>query len=153
MTGIEGLVAAPYFAGGWLHETRRGGHLGIHAAFILHYKMKLKRRLNPLFYFNEAWVESYGRKLELCDRKMERAVVRVPPILARAPRFTTRLESYHGHPDPLARLPDVTQRSIAAYYYAALKPGSTAFRTGRPTSRSGRAARTGLTGASGWGTW
>lgn len=123
MTGIEGLVPDPYFTGGGLHETRCGGHLGIHADFNLHHKMKLERRLNLLVYLNEGWADAFGGELELWDRKMERAQVRVAPVLGRAVVFTTTLDSYHGHPDPLACPPDVTRRSIATYYYTALEAG------------------------------
>ena len=123
MTGIEGLVSDPYFAGGGLHETRRGGHLGVHADFNLHDRMKVERRLNLLVYLNEDWESSYGGELELWDRKMERAEVSVAPILGRAVVFSTTLDSYHGHPEPLACPPDVTRRSIATYYYTALEGG------------------------------
>src|SRR5437763_2595844 len=36
LTGIHGLISDPYFEGGGLHETKRGGHLGIHADFNIH---------------------------------------------------------------------------------------------------------------------
>lgn len=123
MTGIGGLVSDPYFAGGGLHETRRGGHLGIHADFNLHHRMKLERRLNLLIYLNENWDSAFGGELELWDRKMERREVAVAPHLGRAVVFSTTLESFHGHPDPLTCPPDVSRRSLATYYYTALEAG------------------------------
>src|SRR5690348_9421557 len=42
LTGIDGLIADPYFEGGGLHETKRGGHLGVHADFNAHPKLKLE---------------------------------------------------------------------------------------------------------------
>jgi Rps23 Pro-64 3,4-dihydroxylase Tpa1-like proline 4-hydroxylase len=123
MTGIGGLVSDPYFSGGGLHETRRGGHLGVHADFNLHDKMKLERRLNLLIYLNEDWPDEYGGKLELWAKDMKTCEVQVAPILGRAVIFSTALDSYHGHPDPLKCPPDRTRRSIATYYYTALEAG------------------------------
>src|SRR5690349_23379634 len=39
MTGFAGLLSDPYFEGGGLHETKRGGHLGVHADFNIHERM------------------------------------------------------------------------------------------------------------------
>lgn len=119
LTGLEGLIADPYYAGAGLHETRRGGHLGIHADFNRHETMHVDRRLNLLIYLNDAWDESYGGALELWDRGMQRCEVRTLPVMARAVIFATDLDSFHGHPEPLACPPDRTRRSIATYYYQA----------------------------------
>lgn len=117
MTGMKGLIADAYYAGAGLHETRRGGHLGIHADFNRHGTMQVERRLNLLIYLNEDWEDSYGGALELWDRKMEGCVVRVQPVMGRAVIFSTDLDSFHGHPDPLTCPPDRSRRSIATYYY------------------------------------
>jgi Rps23 Pro-64 3,4-dihydroxylase Tpa1-like proline 4-hydroxylase len=121
MTGIGGLISDPYFHGGGLHETKRGGHLGVHADFNIHDLMKIERRLNLLIYLNEDWQPSFGGNLELWDKKMSACEVKVAPVLGRAVVFSTTLDSYHGHPDPLTCPPDRTRRSIATYYYTALK--------------------------------
>ncbi len=119
MTGIKGLIGDPYYAGAGLHETISGGHLGIHADFNWHDRIGVQRRLNLLVYLNEDWDESYGGALELWDRSMESCQVRVLPEMARAVIFTTNLDSYHGHPDPLRSPPGRSRRSIATYYYQA----------------------------------
>ena len=123
MTGIEGLISDPYLMGGGLHLTRRGGHLGVHADFNIHDKMKVERRLNLLIYLNEDWKTEFGGALELWDTEMKKAEVTVEPVLGRAVVFTTNLDSFHGHPDPLACPPDRDRRSIATYYYTALTEG------------------------------
>lgn len=123
MTGIDGLVSDPYYSGGGLHETKRGGHLGVHADFNIHDKMKLERRLNLLVYLNEDWAEEYGGNLELWDRDMRSCQVKVAPVIGRAVIFSTTLDSYHGHPDPLSCPPDRTRQSIATYYYTAFEQG------------------------------
>lgn len=119
MTGMKGLIVDPYYAGAGLHETRRGGHLGIHADFNRHDVMNVQRRLNLLIYLNDDWDPAYGGALELWDRSMHECRVRTLPAMARAVIFTTDLDSYHGHPDPLACPPHRARRSIATYYYQA----------------------------------
>jgi len=119
MTGINGLIADPYHAGAGLHETRKGGHLGVHSDFPFHSTMRVERRLNLLIYLNEDWQPDYGGALELWDRKMERARQSVLPIFGRAVIFSTERDTYHGHPDPLTCPDDRSRRSIATYYYTA----------------------------------
>lgn len=140
MTGIEGLIADHHFEGGGLHETRNNGHLSIHADFNVHQQLNLERRLNLLVYLNDDWDEAFGGALELWDRQMTKCELKVTPIMARAVVFSTTLESYHGHPDPLACPEGRTRRSIATYYYtapvdgiASLPKRTTAFQT-RPGS-------------------
>lgn len=140
MTGIKKLIADPYYTGGGLHETKAGGHLGIHADFNVHKGLNLERRLNLLIYLNEDWLPDYGGNLELWDQKMEKRWHSVPPLLGRAVVFNTSLDSYHGQPDPVRCPPDRARRSIATYYYTANEAGvstlperTTVFKT-RPAS-------------------
>jgi hypothetical protein len=123
MTGIDGLISDPYFEGGGLHETKRGGHLGIHADFNVHSRLKVERKLNLLVYLNEDWDDSFGGQLELWDRQMKECVVRVEPVFGRAVIFSTALDSFHGHPEPLNCPPEQSRRSIATYYYSAAEDG------------------------------
>jgi Rps23 Pro-64 3,4-dihydroxylase Tpa1-like proline 4-hydroxylase len=123
MTGIKGLIADPYYLGGGLHEIKRGGHLGVHADFNVHNKMKVQRRLNLLIYLNDEWLDSYGGCLELWDTEMKACEKRVAPLLGRAVLFNTDLDSFHGHPDPLSCPENRSRRSIATYYYTAPEHG------------------------------
>lgn len=119
LTGIKGLIADPYHAGAGLHETKRGGHLGIHADFPEHESMRVNRRLNLLIYLNEDWQEDYGGALELWDKRMRAATQRVMPVFGRAVIFSTDRDTYHGHPEPLTCPEGRSRRSIATYYYTA----------------------------------
>jgi Rps23 Pro-64 3,4-dihydroxylase Tpa1-like proline 4-hydroxylase len=123
LTGIKGLISDPHYAGGGLHETKRGGHLGIHADFNVHGRLNLERRLNLLVYLNDDWPDEYGGQLELWDQEMKQCVVQVKPVLGRAVIFNTALDSFHGHPDPLSCPEDRSRRSIATYYYTAVEEG------------------------------
>lgn len=120
MTGISGLISDPYYLGGGMHETKRGGHLAVHADFNLHPKLKLQRRLNLLLYLNDDWDPSFGGNLELWDRDMKSCEQSIAPLAGRVVVFSTDLDSYHGHPDPLTCPDDRTRRSLATYYYTAL---------------------------------
>ncbi len=118
LTGIPGLIGDPYQLGGGLHETRRGGHLSIHADFNLHNKLKLKRRLNLILFLNRDWEEAYGGHLELWERDMSECRARVLPEMGRAVIFNTDADSFHGHPEPLTCPEERTRRSLALYYYS-----------------------------------
>jgi 2OG-Fe(II) oxygenase superfamily len=108
---------------GGLHETKPGGHLSVHADFNLHQKLGLIRQLNLLLYLNDDWSPEFGGNLELWDRGMQACEVAVAPELGRAVVFTTALDSFHGHPDPLTCPPDRSRRSMALYYYTAPTDG------------------------------
>jgi Rps23 Pro-64 3,4-dihydroxylase Tpa1-like proline 4-hydroxylase len=123
MTGFDGLIPDPAFKGGGLHETMPGGHLSVHADFNLHEKLGLIRQLNLLVYLNDEWSPEYGGNLELWDQSMNGCQRAVAPELGRAVVFTTALDSYHGHPDPLACPPNRSRRSMALYYYTAPTDG------------------------------
>ena len=123
LTGFKGLISDPYFDGGGLHETKRGGHLGVHADFNIHQRLNVERKLNLLVYLNEDWEDDYGGQLELWDRQMKECAVRVKPVFGRAVIFNTALDSFHGHPDPLNCPPERSRRSIATYYYSAPEEG------------------------------
>ena len=117
LTGIEGLVPDPYLSGGGIHEVRRGGTLDVHADFLKHPTLDLKRRVNLILFLNEDWDKSWGGSLELWNAEMTSCVLSVPPELGTAVLFKTSTTSFHGHPDPLQCPPNRSRRSVAIYYY------------------------------------
>lgn len=119
LSSIKGLIPDPYFEGGGLHETSRGGKLGIHADFRIHEKLSLSRRLNMLIYLNQDWKEDYEGKLEIWDSSVKNKFQSVIPIFNRCVVFSTDAESFHGHPEPLNTPEHITRKSIALYYYTA----------------------------------
>ncbi|MBB6225856.1 hypothetical protein FHS79_000007 [Polymorphobacter multimanifer] len=123
MTSIPKLIADPHFIGGGLHETRAGGHLGVHADFNIHKPMNVLRRINLLIYLNDDWAPEWNGALELWTRDMSRKVHSALPLMGRAVVFNTDLDSFHGVPDPIACPPDRARRSIALYYYTAPEAG------------------------------
>jgi hypothetical protein len=122
LTGIEGLIADPYFVGGGLHQIEPGGKLEMHADFNKHTKLNLDRRLNLLVYLNRDWKEEYGGHLELWDESMTRCEQKILPVFNRCVVFSTTSKSFHGHPTPLSCPPDRTRKSVATYYYTNGRP-------------------------------
>ena len=129
LTGIPNLISDPYLSGGGQHQTGRGGRLKVHSDFNVHPFLALTRRLNMLVYLNDPWEESWGGSLELWDKDMRQAVVRVPPVFGQVALFTCSDTSFPGLPDPLSCPEGTYRRSIAFYYYTAdaigLEPRST----------------------------
>jgi hypothetical protein len=118
LTGIDGLIADWSMDGGGLHQTRRGGHLNIHADFTTHHVHETwARRVNILLYLNEEWHDEWGGQLELWDSEMRECRARVTPRGNRMLVFTTSADSFHGHPDGLTCPPGEARRSLALYYF------------------------------------
>jgi Rps23 Pro-64 3,4-dihydroxylase Tpa1-like proline 4-hydroxylase len=126
MTGIENLIPDPHLYGGGLHQTKPGGHLGLHIDYNFHETWNVDRRLNVIFYLNDEWEDSWGGHLELWDKPVEKRVQSIAPKGNRLVVFNTDEFSWHGHPDPLACPPGKTRRSIALYYYSNGRPDSEA---------------------------
>ncbi|HPF47545.1 MAG TPA: 2OG-Fe(II) oxygenase [Emcibacteraceae bacterium] len=124
LTGIQGLIADPYFIGGGFHRIKQGGHLSVHADFNHHTKLNLERRINVLIYLNKNWAEEYGGQIELWDEDMKNCIVSKTPEFNRCVIFNTTSNSYHGNPQPINHPDNVPRRSIALYYYTATWDGS-----------------------------
>lgn len=124
LTGISGLIPDPHFRGGGLHQTLRGGMLGVHADFNTYKRLGLYRRLNILIYLNEEWDEAWGGHLELWSRDGKECRKKVAPHFNRVALFSTAEDSYHGHPHPLQTPEGVSRKSLALYYYTAERPES-----------------------------
>lgn len=122
LTGIEGLIPDPHYAGGGIHVIKPGGKLGIHNDFNWRKGLDLHRRINVLLYLNLDWKEEYGGHLELWDREMQACGQKILPVFNRMVIFNTTDFSPHGHPDPLTCPAHRTRNSIATYYYTSDRP-------------------------------
>jgi Rps23 Pro-64 3,4-dihydroxylase Tpa1-like proline 4-hydroxylase len=122
LTGIDGLIPDPHYAGGGLHELRPGGFLKVHADFNWHRQMRLDRRINLLVYLNKDWQPEYGGNLELWDTAMAGKVAEYAPVFNRCVIFNTTDKSFHGNPVPVSCPPDRSRRSMAFYYYTNGRP-------------------------------
>jgi len=122
LTGIEGLIPDPHYAGGGCHELRPGGFLKVHADFNWHKQMRLDRRINLLVYLNKDWQPEFGGNLELWDTSMRHKIAEYAPVFNRCVIFNTTDNSYHGNPTPVSCPPGRSRRSLALYYYTNGRP-------------------------------
>ena len=123
LTGIkETLISDPYYIGGGLHETKKGGLLKLHADFNKHKLTNLDRRINVLIYLNKDWKDEYGGHFELWNRDLTKCSKKISPLFNTLAIFSTDDFSYHGHPDPLSCPPEKSRKSIALYYYSNGRP-------------------------------
>ena len=118
ITGINNIFLDPTLDGGGLHQVLNGGSLNVHTDFNTHIIEKTwKRVLNILIYLNYNWIDEYKGKLEFWDEKVEKKVKSISPIFNRCVIFKTDKKSYHGHPEKLNLPPNMSRKSIAAYYF------------------------------------
>lgn len=129
LTGVEGLIADPYYRGGGIHQIEKGGNLDVHIDFNKHTKLKLDRRLNVLLYLNQNWEEHYGGCFELWKGHqvggrhfLEKCEAEILPLFNRLVVFSTSEKSYHGHPKPLTCPDGWTRKSLALYFYTNGRP-------------------------------
>jgi Rps23 Pro-64 3,4-dihydroxylase Tpa1-like proline 4-hydroxylase len=124
LTGINGLIPDPYFSGGGIHVTKKGGHLDIHADFNHHAKLNLERRLNILIYLNKDWKSEYGGDFEIWEKDMSSKVEGFAPVFNRMCCFNTGSDTFHGNPEPVNHPDGKPRMSIALYYYTATWDGT-----------------------------
>jgi len=121
--GIPKLIPDPYFTGGGLNATTKGGLLDVHVDGNYHDATGLNRRVNAILYLNKGWTESWGGELGLYDENGEVCVKKIAPIFNRLIVFESHDKSFHGLPEPLAFPSETPRKSIILYYYT---------RAGRP---------------------
>ncbi|WP_290868644.1 2OG-Fe(II) oxygenase [Aquabacterium sp.] len=117
ISGVDNLIADPHLFGGGLHETRHGGHFGVHRDFDRHLRTGLNNEMVFITYLNKNWDTAWHGELELWDKEANVCVKKVAPEFGNTLILPHGPISYHGHPTPLATPPGVTRRSVAAYYY------------------------------------
>lgn len=115
--GIAKLVSDPYFSGGGLNVTTRGGLLDVHVDGNYHDATGLNRRLNAIVYLNPDWQSDWGGEFGVYDRTGQHCVKRVAPLHNRLVVFDSHDFSFHGLPEPLNFPPGAQRRSIILYYY------------------------------------
>ena len=135
-TGIKNIFLDPHLDGGGLYQIFNGGSLNLHTDFNSHtIEKKWKRVLNIIIYLNENWIEKYNGNLELWDDKIKNKGKSIMPTFNRCVIFKTDKKSFHGHPETLKLPPNMSRKSLAAYYFVkedkVLKLYSTKF-VGRP---------------------
>jgi len=114
---IPKLIPDPYFTGGGLNITPKGGLLDVHVDGNYHDATGLNRRVNLLLYLNKNWEPGWGGEFGLYDNEGKKLHKEVPPLFNRCVIFDTHDKSYHGLPNPLNFPEGELRRSIILYYY------------------------------------
>ena len=115
--GIKKILPDPYFAGGGLNVTMRGGLLDVHVDGNYHDATGLNRRLNAILYLNPGWQPEWGGEFGVYDNTGQECVKRIAPLYNRLVVFDTHDFSFHGLPDPINFPEGEPRRSIILYYY------------------------------------
>lgn len=115
--GIGKVMPDPYFTGGGLNITTRGGLLDVHVDGNYHDASGLNRRFNALLYLNKNWNSEWGGQFGIYDETGTNCLKKIEPIFNRLFIFNTHDRSFHGLPDPLNCPENVERKSIILYYY------------------------------------
>ena len=115
--GIKKLIPDPYFTGGGLNVTKKGGLLDVHIDGNYHDATGLNRRLNLLIYFCKNWKKEYGGELCFYDKRGKKLIKKIEPIFNRMVIFNTHDQSYHGLPNEVNFPKKSPRKSLILYYY------------------------------------
>lgn len=122
LTGIPHLIPDPHLHGAGVHIVKRGGVLQIHSDFNWSEQLAAHRRVNVFLYLNPNWDTAWGGALELWDSACREKICEYAPLFNRLVVFSSRSDTFHGHPAPLTCPANVFRKSIAMYYYTTSRP-------------------------------
>ena len=114
---VPKVIPDPYFTGGGLNITEKGGLLDVHVDGNYHDATGLNRRFNVIFYLNKNWKDEYGGHFGIYDKTGKKCLKKVSPSFNKLLIFNTHDKSYHGLPDPLNCPRNINRKSIILYYY------------------------------------
>ena len=114
---IKKIIPDPYFTGGGLNLTKKGGLLDIHIDGNYHDATGLNRRLNVLLFLNKKWIPNWGGEFGMYDSRGKKCLKKIAPIYNRLLVFDTHDKSWHGLPDPINFPENNPRKSIILYYY------------------------------------
>jgi len=114
---IKKLIPDPYFAGGGLNITQRGGLLDVHIDGNFHDATGLNRRMNAILYLNPEWEESWGGYFGIYNNDGTKLIKKIAPKFNRLVVFDSHDYSFHGLPDQLKFPEGKNRKSIILYYY------------------------------------
>ena len=114
---IPKIMPDPYFTGGGLNITERGGLLDVHVDGNYHDASGLNRRLNILIYFNPGWKKSWGGEFGIYSNNGKKCMKKIEPLFNRMIAFDTHDYSFHGLPNPINFPKNKLRKSLILYYY------------------------------------
>lgn len=114
---IPKLLPDPYYSGGGLNVTEKGGLLDVHVDGNYHDASGLNRRINVIYYLNPGWENGWGGEFGLYNEDGSQLIKKISPIFNRLVIFDTHDKSFHGLPEPLNFPEGLNRKSIILYYY------------------------------------
>lgn len=114
---IPKLMPDPYFTGGGLNESTKGGLLDVHIDGNYHDASGLNRRINAILFLNPNWKEKWGGHFGLYDSEGNECVKKILPSFNRLLIFDTSDISFHGLPEPINCPENTSRKSVILYYY------------------------------------
>lgn len=147
--GIPKLIPDPYFTGGGLNMSLRGGMLDVHVDGNYHDATGLNRRVNAILFLNPNWDESWGGEFGVYKNEGKKLVKKIYPVMNRLVIFDTHDQSFHGTPEPINCPKDESRKSLILYYYTVAerenvrwdKPHSALWRKKDLTDKKGNTER------------
>ena len=124
----------PYFTGGGLNVTEKGGLLDVHVDGNYHDASSLNRRVNVIVYFNKGYKKSWGGEFGIYSNNGKKCLKKVEPIFNRLIAFDTHDYSFHGLPNPLNFPKKKTRKSLILYYYTQAKRPKNQTKVSKPHS-------------------
>lgn len=115
--GIKKIISDPYYSGGGLNVTSKGGLLDVHVDGNYHDATGLNRRLNAILYLNPNYKKTWGGEFGIYDSSGNNCIKKIEPVFNRLIIFNTHDKSFHGLPNPINFPEDEPRRSIILYYY------------------------------------
>jgi Rps23 Pro-64 3,4-dihydroxylase Tpa1-like proline 4-hydroxylase len=131
---IPKLIPDPYFSGGGLNITEKGGLLDVHVDGNYHDASGLNRRINILIYFNLGWKKNWGGEFGLYDKNGKKCLKKISPIFNKLIAFDTHDYSMHGLPNPINFPKNNPRKSLILYYYTKDPRPKHLIRTNKPHS-------------------
>ena len=114
---IKKILPDPYFMGGGLNISEKGGKLDTHIDGNYNDEIGLNRRLNSIIYLTENWRKNYGGELGFYNKNGSKLVKIIEPKFNRLILFNTNDYSYHGIPNEINFPKNNPRKSIILYYY------------------------------------
>ena len=131
---IAKILPDPYFMGGGLNISEKGGALGTHIDGNYNDQTGLNRRLNAIIYLTKDWKKKYGGTLGLYNSNGKKLIKSIEPKFNRLIIFNTNDYSYHGITDKVNYPKTNPRKSIILYFYTKAKRKKSETKISKPHS-------------------
>ena len=120
---MKNLYSDPGLNGGGLHIMGKGGKLNPHLDYVIHPKLKIKRKINLIIFVTSNWKDKNGGEICFFEKNKKNKnmpgemVKKIVPKFNRAILFDTSMHSWHA----VSKILTTNIRKSIATYYLILK--------------------------------